>query len=86
MRVHSLFTAFLGFSKPMRKALARSISTNSASANGSGTKWVANGTVTSAAPKPVMPKITEPAKAAASERRDLGGIDRHVTSLPAQGR
>src|SRR5204862_1453955 len=53
------------FSKPTRKAFARSISTNSASAKGSGTKCVASGTVTSAAPKPVMPNTTDPAKAAA---------------------
>src|SRR5258706_13010239 len=64
MRVHSLRTAFFGFSKPTRKALARSISTKSANAKGSGTKCVASGTVTSAAPKPVMPNTTDPAKAA----------------------
>ncbi len=85
-RVHSPFTACFGFSKPMRKALARSISTNNASAKGSGTKCVAKGTVTSAAPKPVMPKTTEPAKAAAAQRGDFARVERHLSPLRREAR
>src|ERR1700682_3028854 len=64
-RVHSLRTAFFGLSRPTPSAQARSASANSASANLSGTKWVASGMVTSAAPKPVIPKISAPRKAIA---------------------
>jgi hypothetical protein len=62
-RVHSARTAFFGFSRPMLSAAARSASTKSASANLSGTRCVASGIVTSAAPNPVTPKISAPRNA-----------------------
>jgi len=51
-RNHSSRAAFPGFSKPTRIALDKSARTNSASANLRGTRCVARGMVTSAAPKP----------------------------------
>src|SRR6267378_7326823 len=62
-RTHSSRNALLGFSKPMRSAQDRSARTKSASANLSGTRCVASGMVTSAAPKPVTPKISAPMNA-----------------------
>src|SRR6266850_2272166 len=62
-RTHSSRSAFLGSSKPMRSAQDRSARTKSASANLSGTRCVASGMVTSAAPKPVTPKISAPMNA-----------------------
>jgi len=62
-RIHSARTAFFGFSKPTRSAQARSTSTKSASAKRSGTRCVASGMVTSAAPKPVTPNTSAPRKA-----------------------
>ena len=55
MRTTSALTAWRGFSEATRSALEKSCNTNTASANGSGTKWVASGMVTSAEPNPVMP-------------------------------
>ena len=55
MRTTSAFTACRGFSRPTRRELARSTTENIASANVSGTRWVASGMVISAEPKPVMP-------------------------------
>src|SRR5688500_9828790 len=65
-RVHSARTAVFGFSSPTLNAAARSASTNSASANLRDTRCVASGIVTSAAPKPVIPKITAPRNAIAA--------------------
>src|SRR6476659_5076728 len=65
-RVHSLRTSFFGFSSPTLNAQHRSTMAKSASANLSGTRCVASGIVTSAEPKPVMPKISAPKKAIAA--------------------
>src|SRR2546423_1386382 len=62
-RRHSARTAFLGFSSPTLKAQQRSTIAKSGSANASGTRCVASGMVTSAEPKPVMPKISAPTNA-----------------------
>src|SRR4051812_10300843 len=72
-RVHSLFTAFFGFSSPTLKAQHRSTTAKSASANLSGTKCVASGMVTSAEPNPVRPKINAPMKAITAKTLSLIG-------------
>src|SRR5690348_17325032 len=74
-RVHSERTAFLGFSSPTASAQDRSTTTKRASAIGSGTKCVASGMVTSAEPKPVMPKISAPTKANAARIGASGSTD-----------
>ena len=63
MRLHSAPTAFFGSLSPIRQALVQSSSANIARANGRGTRCVASGIVTSAAPKPVTPKMNAPANA-----------------------
>jgi len=63
MRFTSDFTVFFGSARPMRHALVQSSSANIASANGSDTRCVASGIVTSAAPNPVIPKMMAPANA-----------------------
>ena len=55
MRTTSAFTAWRRFSSPTRSELARSTTENIASANVSGTRWVASGIVMSAEPNPVIP-------------------------------
>jgi hypothetical protein len=63
MRLTSAFTVFCGSANPMRHALVQSSKANIASANGSDTRCVASGIVTSAAPNPVIPKMIAPANA-----------------------
>ncbi len=65
MRFHSGPCALLGSVRPMRQALVQSSTENIASANGSGTRWVASGIVSSAEPKPVTPKMKAPPNAIA---------------------
>src|SRR5882672_3772094 len=74
-RRYSARTALRGFSNPTLKELAMSASAYSASAKPSGTRCVARGMLTSAAPNPVTPNTTEPQKAIAESQKDSAGND-----------
>src|SRR6185295_18138488 len=74
-RRYSARTALRGFSSPTLNELAMSASAYSASAKPSGTRCVASGILTSAAPKPVTPNTTEPQKAIAASQSDSAGND-----------